>query len=78
MKIACLTAVVSTDGSVQKVALARANDPDWTSAAMEAVSKWKYRPATNDGVPIEFPITLVLTLRVGTTMPPVPGSSSGP
>lgn len=45
-------AVIGTDGTIQELRLIRGN-PLLVNAAMEAVKKWRYRPYSLDGTPVE-------------------------
>src|SRR4051812_7620746 len=45
--------VVGKDGSVVEAQVKRANDIAFGEAAVAAVKKWKFRPATRNGDPIE-------------------------
>jgi TonB family protein len=49
-----LYAVIRRDGSVDSIQLVRGIDPDLDANAMQALSQWKFRPATKQGVPIEL------------------------
>jgi TonB family protein len=44
--------VVSPDGSVADVKLLKRSTPDFDDFAVNAVSKWKFEPATKDGTPV--------------------------
>jgi protein TonB len=44
--------VVTPDGSVADVKLLKRSTPEFDSYAVDAVSKWKFEPATKDGVPV--------------------------
>ncbi len=49
-----LYAVIRRDGSVDSIQLVRGLDPELDANAMQALSQWKFRPATKQGVPIEL------------------------
>ncbi|MEM1180632.1 MAG: TonB family protein, partial [Acidobacteriota bacterium] len=55
-----LTLVVDADGSVESVDVTRGLSPALDAAALEAVRRWRFRPATQDGVPVrvEHRVTL--------------------
>jgi len=59
-----LEALIDTRGNVLDIEVVR-SVPQLDGAAVEAVSKWKYRPATKDGAPI--PVLLTVTLTFQTT-----------
>jgi TonB family protein len=49
-----LYAVIRTDGSVDSIQLVRGIDERLDANAMAALSQWKFRPASKQGVPIEL------------------------
>jgi protein TonB len=49
-----LYAVIRRDGSVDSIQLVRGIDEQLDANAMQALSQWKFRPATKQGVPIEL------------------------
>jgi TonB family protein len=49
-----LYAVIRRNGSVDSIQLVRGIDPDLDANAMQALSQWKFRPATKQGLPIEL------------------------
>ena len=49
-----LYAVIRRDGSVDSIQLVRGVDGQLDSNAMNALSQWKFRPATKQGAPIEL------------------------
>jgi len=49
-----LYAVIRADGSVDSVELVRGIDQQLDANAMEALSQWKFRPATRQGAPVEL------------------------
>ena len=46
--------VIGTDGKVRDVRLGHTNNPWFVRPAIDAVRRWKFRPARKDGVPVEF------------------------
>jgi len=49
-----LYAVIRRDGSVDSIQLVRGIDEQLDANAMQALSQWKFRPATKQGTPIEL------------------------
>jgi TonB family protein len=49
-----LYAVIRRDGSVDSIQLVRGIDDQLDANAMQALSQWKFRPATKEGAPIEL------------------------
>jgi TonB family protein len=49
-----LYAVIRRDGSVDSIQLVRGIDDQLDANAMQALSQWKFRPATKQGAPVEL------------------------
>jgi TonB family protein len=49
-----LYAVIRSDGSVDSIQLVRGIDDQLDANAMQALSQWKFRPATKQGLPVEL------------------------
>jgi len=49
-----LYAVIRRDGSVDSIQLIRGIDDQLDANAMQALSQWKFRPATKEGAPVEL------------------------
>jgi TonB family protein len=49
-----LYAVIRRDGSVDSIQLVRGIDDQLDANAMQALSQWKFRPATKQGTPVEL------------------------
>jgi TonB family protein len=49
-----LYAVIRRDGSVDSIQLVRGIDEQLDANAMQALSQWKFRPATKQGTPVEL------------------------
>jgi periplasmic protein TonB len=58
--------VVGSDGSAESVETIRAAHPGWASVGADAVRKWRWRPASCDGVPARSETTV--TLRVSSAV----------
>jgi protein TonB len=54
-----LDLVVGVDGDVAGTNVVGSN-PVFDGAAVEAVKRWKYRPATRDGRPVEVVLTVTV------------------
>jgi TonB family protein len=51
-----VTLIVGTDGLPQNVNVNRSLSPAFDAAAVDAVKKWKFSPATYDGKPVKVPV----------------------
>jgi protein TonB len=53
-----LSGYVGTDGKFHDPKVDRSLDPTLDDLAIEAVGRWKFKPATQDGVPVDFPVII--------------------
>jgi TonB family protein len=58
-----LYAIVRKDGSVDGVQLVRKLDPQLDKNSMEALARWKFRPGTRDGVPVDVEMVVHIPFR---------------
>lgn len=58
-----LYAVIRADGSVDSVELVRGLDEQLDANAMEALSQWKFRPASRQGTPIDLEAIVHIPFR---------------
>jgi periplasmic protein TonB len=60
-----LVAVVRTDGSVQDLSVLSSSrrGAGLEEAALDAVRRWRYKPATRDGTPVDARLTITVTFR---------------
>ena len=58
-----LYAVIRADGSVDSVELVRGLDAQLDANAMEALSQWKFRPASRQGSPVELEAIVHIPFR---------------
>jgi protein TonB len=49
-----LYAVIRRDGSVDSIQVVRGLEPELDQNAMEALARWKFRPAERRGAPVEL------------------------
>jgi TonB family protein len=54
---------IAADGSIRDLRVLQSVDETFDHAAMKAVQKWRFRPATCDGVPIETMISVSVSFR---------------
>jgi len=58
-----LYAVIRADGSVDSVELVRGIDQQLDANAMEALSQWKFRPASRQGTPVDLEAIVHIPFR---------------
>jgi TonB family protein len=56
--------VVAEDGSVESVEVLASTNPLFTDAAVDAVRKWRYRPASMGGRPVRVFFSVVVDFVV--------------
>ena len=59
-----LQAVIAPDGSVESVEVLASKNPMFNQAAVDAVRKWRYRPALMNGSPVRVYFTVVVDFVV--------------
>lgn len=59
-----LRAVVAEDGSVESVEVIASTNPLFSDAAVDAVRKWRYRPASMGGRPVRVTFSVVVDFLV--------------
>ena len=58
-----LYAIIRKDGSVDSIQLLKSVDPQLDQNAMEALARWKFRPAERKGVPVELEAIVHIPFR---------------
>jgi TonB family protein len=59
-----LEGIISTDGTFQSLRVLSSIDRDLTTAAMEAVKQWRYRPTLLNGEPVEVLTTINVDFKL--------------
>jgi TonB family protein len=59
-----LYAIIRRDGSVDSIQLLKGIDPQLDQNAMEAFSRWKFRPGTRNGAPVELETVVHIPFRL--------------
>jgi len=62
--VVVLEAIIGADGSVRDVRVVRGVSPLLDPAALEAVKRWRYRPASIDGRHVAVYLKVVLTFSL--------------
>ena len=58
-----LYAIIRKDGHVDSIQVVRSIDPQLDKNAMEALSRWEFRPATREGQPVELEAVIHIPFR---------------
>jgi protein TonB len=58
-----LYAIIRKDGSVDSIQLVRGIEPQLDTNAMEALARWKFRPAERKGAPVELEAIVHIPFR---------------
>ncbi len=61
-----LYAIIRKDGSVDSIQLIRGIEPRLDQNAMEALARWKFRPAERRGEPVELEAVVTIPFRAVT------------
>jgi periplasmic protein TonB len=56
--IVSLVVVINEDGSVAEASVAKSTDAAFEAPSLEAIAKWKFKPAEVNGQPIKCKITV--------------------
>lgn len=58
-----LYAIIRKDGSVDSIQVVHSIDPQLDRNAVEALARWKFRPATRDGAPVDLEAVVHIPFR---------------
>lgn len=59
-----MTAVIGVDGKPSDITILRSLDPGLDKNAIEALSEWRFKPATKDGKPVPMLVTIEMTFTL--------------
>jgi TonB family C-terminal domain len=62
--VVAVAIVIDETGSVINTAVSKSSHPDFERPALEAVSKWKFKPAKKDGAAVKVRVTLPLRFSI--------------
>jgi TonB family protein len=72
-----LRAVIDENGNVRDISVLRSSDPVFDDAAIEAVERWKYAPAVQDGRPVSVYFTVIVEFKLHDPKGPMPVEEAG-
>lgn len=62
--VVAVTIVIDEAGLVTSTSVSKSSHPDFERPALEAVAKWKFKPAKKDGAAVKVKVTLPLRFSV--------------
>lgn len=62
--VVAVSAVIDEKGAVISATVAKSSQADFEAAAVEAVKKWKFKPAQKDGVPVKMKVTVPIRFNL--------------
>jgi protein TonB len=62
--VVAITIVIDEKGAVVSTAVSKSSNAEFEKPAIEAVEKWKFKPAKKDGNPVKVKVTLPIRFNV--------------
>ncbi|MFT3783622.1 MAG: energy transducer TonB [Nibricoccus sp.] len=62
--VVAVTIVVDEKGAVATATVAKSSHADFEASAIEAVKKWKFKPAQKDGAPVKMRVTIPIRFNL--------------
>jgi periplasmic protein TonB len=62
--VVAVTVVIDETGAVISSVVAKSSHPDFEKPALEAITKWKFKPGKKDGTPVKVKATLPLRFNL--------------
>ena len=62
--LVAVAVVIDETGVVTSCAVAKSSNPDFDEPAMDAVKKWKFKPAQKDGAPVKMKVTIPIRFSI--------------
>lgn len=62
--VVAVSIVVDEKGAVASCTVAKSTHADFEAPALEAIKKWKFKPAQKDGVPVKMKLTVPLRFNL--------------
>ena len=62
--VVAVTIVIDENGEVTSATVAKSSRPEFEQAAIDAVKKWKFKPAQKDGAPVKIKVTIPLRFNL--------------
>jgi protein TonB len=62
--VVAVTVVIDENGAIISSVVAKSSHPDFDKPALDAISKWKFKPGKKDGTPVKVKATLPLRFNL--------------
>lgn len=62
--VVAVKVLIDVNGSVAECSVSKSSDPGFDAAALDAVKKWKFKPAKKDGASVEARLIIPIQFRI--------------
>jgi len=62
--VVAVSIVIDETGAVMSTTVAKSSQPEFEAPALNAVKKWKFKPAQKDGVPVKMKVTVPIRFNL--------------
>ena len=62
--VVAVKVLIDVNGSVAECAVSKSTNPGFEAAALDAVKKWKFKPAKKDGAPVEARLIIPIQFQI--------------
>lgn len=62
--VVAVSIVIDEKGTVVSASVAKSSQPDFETPALDAVKKWKFKPAQKDGAPVKMKVTIPIRFNL--------------
>jgi protein TonB len=62
--VVAVSIVIDEKGVVTSTSVAKSSQPEFEAPAVDAVKKWKFKPAQKDGAPVKMKVTIPIRFNL--------------
>lgn len=62
--VVAVSIVIDEKGAVMSTTVAKSSQSEFEAPALDAVKKWKFKPAQKDGVPVKMKVTIPIRFNL--------------
>jgi protein TonB len=62
--VVAVSIVIDEKGVVVSSSVAKSSQPEFEAPALEAIKKWKFKPAQKDGAPVKMKVTIPIRFNL--------------